>query len=201
MNAPPCDASSDGLALDERGTAAPDGDTSDALPPPDVSTDASDAAPSDGALADTSTVDRADSGLEPIRVIRGAADETHWHDLVVMGQGFSGLDGVIVTIRSGDPSRPPERLGSGQVRIDQGAFSIRLPAAVENSLYKRKIVHVDADGDGACTDGDFLFADYGFADSNPPLDYVLMVSPTSPFRVLPDGVAKVCAEIQNWPLQ
>ena len=150
-------------------------------------------------IVDASAADRGDDTLEPIRVVGGAADDTGYLDCMVLGQDFSGLDGKIVTVRIGRPGRG-ERLGSAQVRIEQGAFSMRLPAAIENSLYKQKIVHVDADGDGVCGASDLIFRDSSANESNPPKDFVFMVSPTSPFnRARPEEFARLCEDIRNWP--
>ncbi len=139
--------------------------------------------------------------MEPVRVIRGAPDEPLWHDVVVEGQGFSDLDGRIVTVRIGFPSRPPERLASGQVRIDMGAFSIRLPAALENSRYKRKLVLIDANGDGLCSAADLMFEDSGFADGPTPTDFVVKVTPTSISKVGPGVLEAECESFRNWPLE
>lgn len=140
--------------------------------------------------------------MEPIRVIRGSADTKIWHAVVVEGQGFGGLNGRIVTVRIGSADRPPERLGSGQVRIENEAFSIRLPEVMEDSLYKRKYVHIDADGDGTCTAADLMFGDAAFAAGVPPMDVVLRLTPTST-QVPRNTVTteSVCEAVRNWPLQ
>jgi hypothetical protein len=174
----------------------PDSNPAGVAPPPDSS--AGDGGFVD-AVVDAFAADRSSDTLEPIRVVGGAAGDAGYLGCLVLGQDFSGLDGNIVTVRIGRPGRG-ERLGSGQVRIEQGAFSIRLPAAIENSLYKQKIVHVDADGDGICGADDFIFTDFSANESNPPKDFVFMVSPTSPFnRARPEEFTRLCEDIRNWP--
>ena len=46
-------------------------------------------------------------------------------------------------------------------RVSVGAFHIDLPQACEISLYKRKLLFIDVDGDGTCTAGvDHVYSDY-----------------------------------------
>jgi hypothetical protein len=81
-------------------------------------------------------------------------------------------EGRLVVVRVGIPSRPPERLASGQARFHDGGFSLALPMGVETSLYKAKYAFVDVDGDGACTPAnDIVYQDFSFLDND--LTFVL----------------------------
>ena len=105
-------------------------------------------------------VDDVDGGLAPVRIIRGDPSATSWYSLSIDGHGLANEDGRVVTARIGVAERPPERLGSAQARIEGGAFRIDLPQACEISLYKRKLVFIDLDGDGTCTAGvDHVYSD------------------------------------------
>jgi hypothetical protein len=99
--------------------------------------------------------------LEPVRVVRGDPVEDSFWDLTIRGVGLDEYEGKVVTVRIGMPDRAPERLGSGQTRIDAGAFELLFPEVWETSLYKQKLVYIDVDGDGACDlVNDKLFADF-----------------------------------------
>ena len=103
----------------------------------------------------------ADGGLAPVRIIRGDPSATNWFSLSIEGHGLANEEGRVVTVRVGMAERPPERLGSAQARIESGTFRIDLPQASEISLYKRKLLFVDVDGDGTCTSGvDHVYSDY-----------------------------------------
>jgi hypothetical protein len=77
-----------------------------------------------------------------------------------------------VLVRIGHPDRPPERLGSGEAVIVDGAFELVFPAVWEASLYKVKLALIDVDGDGAC---DFS-TDRLFQDARAARAEVLVVS-------------------------
>ena len=204
-----CDASADNHRPSQPEGAAVETSVADSAPPPDAplpdaSTDLPASSPGDAVVSGDPavTTDGPGDGLEPVRVIRGAPDERLWHDVVVEGQGFSDLDGRIVTVRIGFPSRPPERLASGQARIDMGAFSIRLPGAMESGRSKRKLVQIDADGDRLCSAADLMFEDSGFADGATPTDFVMKVTPTSINKVGPSVIIEAeCESFRNWPLE
>lgn len=87
--------------------------------------------------------------LEPVRIIRGAPDEEFW-DLTIVGESLDAFEGKRVIVRLGYPDRPPERLGSGEARIENGGFELVFPQVWENSLYKVKLVLIDIDDDRAC---------------------------------------------------
>lgn len=98
--------------------------------------------------------------LEPVRVTRGDPLENGWQDLTIRGVALADYEGKVVTVRLGMPDRAPERLGSGQARIEAGAFELFFPEVWESSLYKSKLVYIDVDGDGSCDPlKDRLFAD------------------------------------------
>jgi hypothetical protein len=97
--------------------------------------------------------------LQPVRVIRGDPKSGFW-DLTVRGVALESYEGKVVTVRIGMPERAPERLGSGQARIEDGAFELFFPKVWEDSLYKQKLVWLDVDNDGSCDlASDLLFAD------------------------------------------
>lgn len=124
-----------------------------------------DAAPPDaGAAEDVVEVhDSPEDGgtpLEPVRVIRGDPAQQEWWDLSVRGAALQAFEGMIATVRIGDPSAPPERLGSAQARIEGGAFALTFPAVWEAARYKYKRAFIDTDGNGRCdADVDAVFAD------------------------------------------
>lgn len=105
-----------------------------------------------------------------VSVIRGGPDE-HW-DLTIRGEGLDEYDGRRVLVRIGHPERPPERLGSGDVLIDAGAFELVFPAVWETGLYKTKLALIDVDGDRACD----LSVDRLFQDSRAAPTEVLVIS-------------------------
>ncbi len=97
----------------------------------------------------------------PIRIIRGDPATTSWLTLTIEGHGLTALEGRLVSVRIGMPDRAPERLGSGQARVEAGAFSLTFPNVWEpGGVYKQKLVFVDTDGDGACTGADQTCLDY-----------------------------------------
>jgi len=118
---------------------------------------------SSGSRAAVDNVDggNVDGGLAPVRIIRGDPSATSWYSLSIEGHGLANEEGRVVTARIGIAERPPERLGSAQARIERGGFRIDLPQACEISLYKRKLLFIDVDGDGTCTPGvDHVYSDY-----------------------------------------
>jgi len=112
-------------------------------------------------------VDGAGPGTTAVRIIRGDPAETMWFTFAIEGHGLTGDEDRLVTARIGTPERPPERLGSGQVRIQGGAFRIEFPQGCEVFLYKRKLLFIDVDGDGICAPGvDRVYHDYRFLESD-----------------------------------
>lgn len=145
--------------------------------------------------------------LEKVAVIRGAADTSDWGDLTIHGEGLHEHEGKIVTVRVGFPDRPPERLGTGQVRIIDGGFTISLPDVAETTLYKRRVAFIDVDADGWCDASvDPVFADYRGAG-----DLELTLVPGDPSdKMLTEGMMlealipdRECEEAFNvdWPAE
>ena len=97
------------------------------------------------------------------RISRGSPDVEGWLDLTISGHGFDVVEGMPVVLQVGIPERPPERLGWANTTIVDGAFAIHLPEVLEPALYKRKVLWIDGNGDGACDPTDLVFADYSFA--------------------------------------
>lgn len=98
--------------------------------------------------------------LEAIRVVRGDPRTKVFWDLTIRGVALEEYEGKVVTVRLGKPDRAPERLGSGQARIEGGAFALFFPEVWEASVYKQKLVYIDVDEDGSCDlVSDMLFAD------------------------------------------
>jgi len=122
-------------------------------------------------------VDGAGPGTTAARIIRGDPTQTMWFTFAIEGHGLAGDEGRLVTARIGVPELPPERLGAGQVRIQDGAFRIEFPLGCEFSLYKRKLLFVDVDADGICTPGvDRVYSDYRAVES----DITIMLSDSVP---------------------
>ncbi len=106
-------------------------------------------------------------GVGAARIIRGDSNRTTWFSLTIEGSGFTNDEGKLVTARIGMPARPPERLGSAQVRIQDGAFRIEFPQGCEGDLYKQKVLFIDVDGDGSCTPGiDRVYVDFRFLEQD-----------------------------------
>jgi len=89
------------------------------------------------------------AALDAVRILRGPPEQTYW-DLTVRGADLEEYEGKHVSVRLGMPDRPPERLGSGGAMIHSGAFELFFPSVWEANLYKRKLVFIDVDDDGAC---------------------------------------------------
>ena len=144
-------------------------------------------------------------GSGGVRIIRGDPNET-WFSLTIEGHGLANDEGKLVTARIGIQQRPPERLGLGQVRIQDGTFRIEFPRGCEEFLYKQKLLFIDVDADGSCTPGvDRVYTDYRFQTSDitltlsdsvptPPGNAQMRLSPT-------DAPASSDCELLNeaWP--
>jgi hypothetical protein len=134
-------------------------------------------------------------------VIRGDAMQKVWADLSLRGVGLDEYEGKVVTVRIGMPDRAPERLGSGQAKIEGGAFQLSLPEVWEVSLYKQKLVYIDVDGDGSCDPSrDRLYADF-----RAELESELVVrgsGPREPAELFPSDAPYYC-EVFNvaWPVE
>jgi hypothetical protein len=102
--------------------------------------------------------------LEPVR-IRGGDPYQTYLDLEIMGDGLDAFEGMVVTVRLGDP--PLYRLTSAQTRVTGGKLSLSLPQVLEYSLYKMKRIHFDVDGDGQCGPGDLIWVDASASSSAP----------------------------------
>jgi hypothetical protein len=109
------------------------------------------------------------SVLAPVRVIRGDPEQWTWWDLTLQGVELAAYEGKIATARIGDPKRAPERLGSGQARVEAGEFSLFLPDVWEEALYKDKRAYLDVNENGRCDTG----ADLVFHDARATPDFVL----------------------------
>jgi hypothetical protein len=118
----------------------------------------------------------------PVRIIRGDPTTTRWLTLTIEGYGIDALEGRLVSVRIGMPDRPPERLGSGQARVEGGAFRITFPDGWEGGLYKRKLAFVDLDADGVCTAADQGYTDYSAAVADTVLTLAGSV-PAVPWRL------------------
>jgi hypothetical protein len=112
-------------------------------------------------------VDGAGPGTTVARIIRGDPAQTMWFNFAIEGHGLAGDEGRLVTARIGVPEQPPQRLGSGEVKIQDGAFRIEFPQGCEFSLYKNKLLFIDVDADGICTPGvDRVYNDYRALESD-----------------------------------
>jgi hypothetical protein len=162
-----------------------------------TTSDASADVPGLDAGDDVPEQDGAEGGLEPIRTAHCDSDQGMYYALEIEGQGFTDLDGRVVTVRIGRPNTPfYECLGSAQVRVESGAFSLHLPPVLEDGLYKQKLVHIDVDGDGTCSPADVMFENASSAFSSP---FVWRLGPTSIDKVAPDSFARSCDVLRNWP--
>lgn len=141
---------SDDVGLDETDEAAETmadasvedvGDTEDAAAP-------ADAAGHDAGLP-----------IESVRIIRGDPNET-FVSLTLFGNGLTEHEGKDVHVRLGRPDRPPERLATGYTRIVDGAFRLAFPDSNELGLYKERLVFIDVDSDGTCSDADSVHGDW-----------------------------------------
>jgi hypothetical protein len=102
-------------------------------------------------------------GGASVKVIRGDPQTELFWDLAIRGTALEQYEGRRVSVRMGMPSRPPERLASGQAQIVDGAFELFFPQVWEDSLYKLKLVYIDLDQDEVCDVArDRLWADARF---------------------------------------
>jgi hypothetical protein len=131
--------------------------------------------------------DAGDAMPAPVRIIRGDPTTTGWLTLTIEGHGLTALEGRLVSIRIGSPDHPLERLGSGEARVENGAFSITFPNVWEpGGTYKQKLVFVDTDGDSACTGADQTYLEYRASQ----VDIIL---------TLPDSVPPAPRDLQLYP--
>lgn len=141
--------------------------------------------------------------LEPVRVIRGAKEQATWWDLTIQGVDLEAYEGKIATARIGHPDRPPERLGSGQARVEAGSFRLFFPEVWEATLYKYKRVYIDVNENGSCD----AEADLVFRDSRATPDFVLTLRDSRHGAALSDlPVSREpeadCAVFNSiWPLE
>jgi len=120
------------------------------------------------------------------------------HDVVVEGQGFSDLD--VVSSPSGSASLADLPNVSHRAGAYRYGRLLDSPArALENSRYKRKLVLIDADGNGSAAP---------ISCSKTPLrrwpyatDFVVKVTPTSISKVGPGVLEAECEWFRNWPLE
>ena len=159
----------------------------------------------DGAGGDAGGEGAAGAGLEPVRVIRGDPAEDTWWDLTLQGVGLAAYEGKIVTARIGVPELPPERLGSGQVRIEGGGFSLFFLEVWEGTLYKKKRAYLDVNDNGRCDAG----ADFVYSDSRGTRtpDFVLTLrdpgadGATDDIRPSADPASDCAAFNATWPAE
>ncbi len=134
------------------------------------------------------------ASLEPIRVFRGDPSANYF-DLTLEGQDLAAFEGVIVTVRVGEPFKTvTQRLGSGQTQVVGGTFSMHLPAVLEGG-YKSKIVHFDVDRDGLCGAGDSVWVDEFLIN----MSVTLLVRPDA--RLTSPPLATTCRIVNEWPSQ
>jgi len=143
-----------------------------------------DAGSDDGSGSGADVAADAANGLEPIRVSDAKVDGSQsYSNLRIVGVALDQYDGDVVTFRIGSGSGA-WRFGSGQVRIVQGAFDVSFTGVLAPT-YEQKIVHIDADGSGACEVGEPTFLDNGLFS----MDATLTVKPTdAQFRSATSGV-------------
>jgi hypothetical protein len=138
----------------------------------------------------------------PVRIIRGDPTKT-FLTLTIEGHGLTALEGRLVSVRIGRPDRPPQRLGSGQARVENGAFAITFPDVWECCLYKRKLVFIDMDDDGMCTVADKAYSDSRPADQGTVLTVLTLAGSVppdpDPIRVAPDVAAFCQLWAMPWP--
>jgi hypothetical protein len=146
-----------------------------------------------------------DGGMATVRIVRGDPNETTWFTFAIEGRGLASDEGRVVTARIGMPDRPPERLGTGQVRVENGAFRIEFPRGCEGFLYKQKVLFIDVDADGVCTPGvDRVYSDFRFLESDLTVTLADSV-PTPPgnvaLRFASDSPAAPSCQVLNqaWP--
>jgi hypothetical protein len=138
----------------------------------------------------------------PVRIIRGGPTITTWLTLTIEGHGLTALEGRLVSVRIGMPDRPPERLGSGQARVENGAFAITFPDVWETGgIYKQKLVFIDMDADGVCTEADKTYSDYRAANEDTVLTLPGSMPPVPRLELRElQTVAEVAAFCQLWAM-
>jgi hypothetical protein len=105
-----------------------------------------------------------------------------YHDLRIVGSSLDPYEGAVVTFRIGTATGI-YRNGSGQTRIVQGAFDVSFLGVI-NPTYEEKSIHIDANGDGACEDGEPVFKDFTAFEA----DATLTVTPSDVrFGTAPSG--------------
>jgi hypothetical protein len=101
------------------------------------------------------------SEADPDVVIIRGDPASEWLDLTIEGAELDAPQGTAVILQIGMPDRPPERLGRAVTEVHDGVFPVVVfPDVWELGLYKRKVVLLDLDGDGACGDGDTVLVDF-----------------------------------------
>jgi hypothetical protein len=125
----------------------------------DASVDGALDAGMDGALDGGGMVSDAGAAADSVRIIRGDPMQAAYWDIVVVGEGLTAWNGKLVTMRVGIPEYDPERLGSGEVTIEQGAFELAFPSVWEEGIYKRRLLYVDLNDSGSCDASDAVFHD------------------------------------------
>jgi hypothetical protein len=141
----------------------------------------------------------ADDSADPqVTIIRGD-DDTDWLDLTIEAYGLDAPDGTPVLIQLGMPHRPPERLATASFPLVNGAFTVHFPQVWELGLYKQKVIHLDLDADGACTDADLVVVDFSASVS----DTTLTLTPAIPGSILwGDFFLADCDVVDpDWPEQ
>jgi hypothetical protein len=156
---------------------------------------ASDDAVWDAAAGVTDAAPDGGARLEPIRVTPGTRDagSTMYADVRFVGVGLDQYEGLVVTFRIGSETGTWP-LGSGQVRIVNGAFDV-LFHEVLPPTYQLKVAHIDLDGNGRCEAGDEpAFGDQSLSST----DVTLTVTPTDlRFRPAPPSW---CEAVNSWPM-
>lgn len=147
-----------------------------------------------------------DGGAAPVRIIRGDPTIAEWFDLTIEGHGLAGVDGRWVRARIGMPDRPPERLASAEGTVREGAFAFSFPDSVQPSLYQRRLLFIDVDGDGACVPGvDRVYGDYRALGGDETLalpDSAPAPDPSGQMYRSPEWQVAADCEVLNqpWPL-
>jgi hypothetical protein len=173
------DASSTTSGSGGAGGSVPTGGNGGTVPGDDAAGPVDEAGSGSEVGANTSD---AGTALEPIHVFGGTWDASVYYDLRIVGSGLDLYEGALVTFRIGTTSGV-YRNGSGQTRIVQGGFDVFFPGVI-NPTYEQKLIHIDANGNGACDDGEPAFIDFSPFEG----DATLTVTPTDVrFRQAPSG--------------
>lgn len=145
-----------------------------------------------------------DAELQAVRIIRGDPGTNPWLNLTIEARGLTGVEGRQVSVRVGLPNVPPERLASVEGRVRDQGFRFVFPQVVEPSLYKRKLLFIDVDGDGVCgATADRVYQDFrGQLDSDLTLslaDSVPMPGPEAQMLPSIDRAADCGLLNEPWP--